>query len=125
MRDCFGDNGLVGVSITHYNGEICEIDTFLLSCRVINRTVETALLATISEQSSNEGIQRLVGWYLPTKKNAPAREFYSLHGFTCVMERDGESFWEFDLTCGQIVSPPWIKRQVLIKEKILNDRIYF
>ena len=125
MRDCFGDNGLVGVSITHYNGEICEIDTFLLSCRVINRTVETALLATISEQSSNEGIQRLVGWYLPTKKNAPAREFYSLHGFTCVMERDDESFWEFDLTCGQIVSPPWIKRQVLIKEKILNDRIYF
>src|SRR5262249_23930379 len=43
LRDRFGDHGLVGVSITHDQGEICEIDTFLLSCRIIGRTVETAL----------------------------------------------------------------------------------
>jgi FkbH-like protein len=109
VRDRFGDNGLVGVAITHYQGQVCEIDTFLLSCRVIGRTVETALLATIAERARIEGAQRLVGWFLSTNKNAPAREFYRSHGFTCTLERGAESFWEFDLTRGDIASPPWIK----------------
>lgn len=116
VRDRFGDNGLVGVAITHCQGHICEIDTFLLSCRVIGRTVETALLASLSEQARIRGAQRLVGWLLPTKKNAPVRRFYSSHGFTCTLDRDEESRWEFDLSQGEIVSPPWIKRHVLVKE---------
>src|SRR5215469_4238563 len=48
IRDRFGDHGLVGVSITRDEGETCEIDSFLLSCRVIGRTVETALLAHLA-----------------------------------------------------------------------------
>lgn len=115
VRDRFGDNGLVGMAITHYQGQFCEIDTFLLSCRVIGRTVETALLATIAEQARIEGAQRLVGWFFPTNKNAPAREFYRSHGFTCTLERGAESRWEFDLTCGDIVSPPWIKRHISVR----------
>ena len=115
VRDRFGDNGLVGVAITHYQGQACEIDTFLLSCRVIGRTVETVLLATVAEQARIEGAQRLVGWFLPTKKNVPAREFYRSHGSTCILDQDGASLWEFDLTNGQIVSPPWIERQVLVE----------
>jgi len=118
VRDRFGDNGLVGVAITYYRGQDCEIDTFLLSCRVIGRTVETALLSTIAEQACLEGSQRLVGWFLPTKKNAPAKAFYSSHGFTCSGEQDQETRWEFDLTGGQIISPPWIKRNSLLLEGI-------
>ena len=48
-RDRFGDNGLIGVAITRTQEETCEIDTLLLSCRVIGRTVETALLAEIAK----------------------------------------------------------------------------
>jgi predicted enzyme involved in methoxymalonyl-ACP biosynthesis len=92
-----------------YQGQVCEVDTLLLSCRVIGRTVETALLATIAEQAHMAGAQWLVGWFLPTKKNAPAGEFYRSHGFTCTLDRDGESRWEFDLAHGRIASPPWIK----------------
>jgi len=49
VRDRFGDHGLVGVAIAHDQGEQCEVDTFLLSCRVIGRTVETALLAHLAK----------------------------------------------------------------------------
>jgi FkbH-like protein len=117
VRDRFGDNGLVGVAITHLQGRVCEIDTFLLSCRVIGRTVETALLATIAEQARLEGAQRLVGSFLPTKKNAPAGDFYRSHGFTCIANEDSEPTWEVDLTSWETTSPPWIKRRTLIREK--------
>ena len=121
VRDRFGDNGLVGVAITRYQERICEIDTFLLSCRVIGRTVETAILATIAEQARIKGSESLIGWFLPTKKNAPAKDFYSSHGFTCTLEEDGKSRWEFDLTRGDILSPSWFKRQVLFKGESMTN----
>jgi FkbH-like protein len=114
VRDHFGDNGLVGVAITRYEGSVCEIDTFLMSCRVICRTVETALLATIAEQARAEDAQWLAGWFFQTKMNALAREFYSSHGFTCTSERNGQSRWEFDLTRGHIGPPPWIRRHLFL-----------
>src|ERR1035437_9609104 len=55
VRDRFGDHGLVGVAIAHDEGEQCEVDTFLLSCRVIGRTVETALLAPLDRKSVGVG----------------------------------------------------------------------
>ena len=51
VKDRFGDNGLVGVMLTRTDGGVCEIDTFLLSCRVISRTVETAMLAFLAAES--------------------------------------------------------------------------
>src|SRR6185312_2652807 len=45
VRDRFGDNGIVGFVMARYAGDALDIDTLLLSCRVIGRTVETAMLA--------------------------------------------------------------------------------
>jgi FkbH-like protein len=112
VRDRFGDNGLVAVAISHYEQGVCEIDTFLMSCRVIGRAVETALLATLAEQAQSADVQRLAGWFVTTKMNAPAREFYPTHGFTCTVQRNGKSRWELELTNGKIASPPWIKRHL-------------
>jgi len=53
VRDRFGDHGIVGVAITHDQGDQCEVDTFLLSCRVIGRTIETALLAHIAKSAAS------------------------------------------------------------------------
>lgn len=115
VKDRFGDSGIVGVAVMHYRGDICEIDSFLLSCRVIGRTIETAFLAFIAEQAYQKNAQRLAGWFLPTKKNEPAKNFYSSHGFTMVQEKDGASYWEFDLTGDKkILSPPWIKRVIVV-----------
>jgi FkbH-like protein len=109
VRDRFGDHGLVGVAIAHDKGEQCELDTFLLSCRVIGRTVETALLAHLVKSASERGCKRLTGWFLPTKKNAPARDFYQQHEFTLVEQNDKGSLWSLDLTRQQVAFPDWVK----------------
>jgi FkbH-like protein len=108
VRDRYCDNGLVGVAITHDSGGVCEIDTFLLSCRVIGRTVETALAAHLVEQARQRGCRRVEGWFLPTKKNAPAREFYPNHGFAALAEDAGAVRWTLDLAAGGVESPAWI-----------------
>jgi FkbH-like protein len=109
VRDCFGDNGLVGVAITLDRGETCEIDTFLLSCRVIGRTVETAFLAHLLQKAREKQKRTMQGWFLPTKKNAPARDFYASHGFHLAKQEDGRLLWELDLERAQVAWPAWIK----------------
>ena len=112
VRDRFGDHGLVGVAITRDHEDECEIDTFLLSCRVIGRTVETALLAHLAESAGQRGRKQLVGWFLPTKKNAPARDFYEQHGFERQEVNDTGSLWTLDLKRSTLRSPEWIKVKV-------------
>jgi len=109
VRDRFGDHGLVGVAIVLDQGDQCEIDTFLLSCRVIGRTVETALLAHIAKSAAHRGCKRLVGWFLPTRKNAPARDFYLQHKFALVEQTSEGSLWSLDLTQQAVAFPAWVK----------------
>jgi FkbH-like protein len=117
VRDRFGDHGLVGVAITRDSDEICEIDTFLLSCRVIGRSVETALLSYLGERALKRGQKRLAGWFVPTKKNAPAKEFYSQHGFRLESENGQGARWALDLNERPIVRPEWIKLSVMNGDK--------
>ena len=109
VMDRYADNGLVGVAITRSEGGACEIDTFLMSCRVIGRTVETALLARVAEDARERGATRLEGWFLPTKKNAPAQDFYRDHGFRECRSTPEGTLFAFDLTQGSIAMPEWIR----------------
>jgi len=109
VTDRFGDNGLVGVCICHTADGRCEIDTLLLSCRVIGRTVETALLSYLTQEKRAAGLEVLEGWFVPTRKNAPARDFYKQHGFQCAMERDGATLWRFHLQEQSCDCPKWIR----------------
>ncbi len=116
LTDRFGDNGIVGVAISHLKEERCEIETFLLSCRVIGRTVETALLACVAEQARRDGARRLVGLYVPTKKNGAVSGFYGRHGFTSVAEQADRTLWFLDLAQGQILAPAWIDCRYVQKD---------
>ncbi len=78
VKDRFGDNGIVGVLITRTGEDVCEIDTFLLSCRVIGRTIETAMLGFLTDASKASGASVLQGWFIPTKKNAPVKDLYAI-----------------------------------------------
>ena len=110
LRDRYADNGLVGVAITCDRAGVCEIDSFLLSCRVIGRTVETALLAYLCEQARARGCHLVEGWFLPTKKNAPAKDFYPSHGFSAFEITDiGGIRYGLDLTTSTVESSPWIE----------------
>ena len=112
VRDRFGDAGVVGLALAKMEDDACRIDSLLLSCRVIGRGVETALLAYIGAQAVKDGARRLVGEFIPTKKNAPCAEFYAEHGFTLVSPpagtTEGAQFYEFDLTTAAPNSPAWI-----------------
>jgi FkbH-like protein len=124
VRDRYADNGLVGVAITHDHGDICEIDTFLLSCRVIGRTVETALLAYLAEEARERGLRRLEGWFLPTKKNAPAREFYREHGFRLLEEKIPEGvpgeLWTLDLADKTLRCPDWVR--LIVSDRAVAEK---
>jgi FkbH-like protein len=108
VTDRYADNGLVGVAIARLLGEVCEIDTFLMSCRVIGRTVETALLARLASDAREHGASLLQGWFLPTKKNAPAKEFYPEHGFEPSAVTDQGVLWKMSLAERTVAVPEWV-----------------
>ena len=109
VKDRYADNGLVAVAITSLEGDVCEIDTFLMSCRVIGRTVETALLAALAGDARERGAGLLQGWFLPTKKNAPAAAFYREHGFEAVETNGSGVMWSLDLRSSELRVPEWIE----------------
>jgi FkbH-like protein len=117
VRDQFSDNGLVGVAILHLAGSTWEIDTFLMSCRVIGRTVETAFLAHLIDEAEAGGGKRIQGWFLPTKKNAPACEFYSSHKFQPVEENGKGTLWALDLPQDVVRRPEWIGLKTATEDK--------
>ncbi len=108
VKDRYCDNGLVGVAIVEDHDGICEIDTLLLSCRVIGRTVETAFLARLAHEARERGVRAIEGWFLPTRKNAPAKDFYPKHGFEQVGENGEGSRWSYDLRKPMAI-PDWIR----------------
>ena len=97
VQDKFGDSGLTGVAIVEKKPEVWRIDSFLLSCRVIGRKVEDALLAYIMDQARTAGAKVLVGEFIPTKKNAPAKDFYRTRSFNQSSVTDGVEVWEYGL----------------------------
>lgn len=111
VKDRFGDNGIVGVAFTKVTGQEAEIDTLLLSCRVIGRTIETAFLSYIAEGAKRAGATTLKGWYLPTKKNSPCKEFYAAHRFEVAEKNDaGGLHYTLNMSAGEIAWPRWINR---------------
>ena len=97
LSDRFGDQGIVGVAVVHANGPVAEIESFLLSCRVIGRQVETAFLRFLADWAAERGAMSLEGEFIETAKNAPARDFYARHGFRQVAGDDGRSRWRLNL----------------------------
>jgi FkbH-like protein len=106
LRDRFGDAGIVGVAILEYREGAARIDTLLLSCRVLGRRVEDAMLDQCIRLARARGCRRLTGEYRPTAKNSQVREFYSSRGFA----GDGDLF-ELDLE-GELPGAPDVFRKI-------------
>jgi FkbH-like protein len=110
VKDSFGDNGIVGVCIVkpHNKPATLEIDTFLLSCRVIGRKIETVMLALIVDLAKAAGAEFLVGKFIPTAKNQPCCSFYPDNSFTTTYRGESEVHYECKLTDTVIEFPKWI-----------------
>jgi FkbH-like protein len=108
VSDKFGDEGIVGVAIIRKEPTVWIVDSFLLSCRVIGRKVETALLARIVADAKEQKVSAIIGEHVPTLKNAPVENFYSSHGFEKLTQKGNLLRWRFDLTKSTIKTPEWM-----------------
>ena len=115
LDDCFGGNGIVGVMILRRKNEAWIIDTFLLSCRVMGRTVENAFLSYITETVRKWGGRKLIGEYRPTAKNGPVAGLYREMGFRLWQEDPEGQRWELGLDHQSISLPEWF--QLSIEDK--------
>ena len=104
LLDRFGDNGIIAIVIgrmqdsTGDDGDML-IDTWLMSCRVLGRQVESTTLNLVADQARRLGARRLIGEYVPTVKNGMVRDHYQKLGFEiAVREPDGHSRAVLDLS---------------------------
>lgn len=89
-QDKFGDNGITGVYIVNKNHVDKEwfIDTFLLSCRVMGRGIEDAMMGYILSKAKEEGVIKVKAEFIPTKKNKPCEQLLPNFGF----KKEGEQW---------------------------------
>ena len=88
LLDRFGDNGIIAIVIGRKSGEDVEIDTWLMSCRVLGRQVEQATLNLVRAEAERLGARRLIGEYRPTPKNGMVRAHYEKLGFATLQTRE-------------------------------------
>ena len=112
LTDRFGDNGIVGAAIIREVGSTWDIDSLLMSCRVLGRTVEDAFLAFLVAEARTAGAGKIKGRYEPTAKNSQVADFYSSRGF-CAGPKDEEGCcWILEVADAGHTIPNWISLEV-------------
>ncbi len=104
LEDKFGDNGVVSVVIgrideqTGIKDKLCHIELWLMSCRVLKRDMEFAMMDCLVRSCAERGVKTIIGYYYPTSKNGMVKEFYAEQGFEKVsVDGEGNSIWRFEI----------------------------
>ena len=116
LADRFGDNGMISVVVCRKQEKTWEIDTWLMSCRVLGRRVEAAVLQEIAGPARAEGATRLVGRYIPSGRNQLVEDHYAKLGFV-LLGQDGEggTLWSLDLSSlGKVDLPMAVRRTEVV-----------
>lgn len=103
VSDKFGDSGITGVLIAKLDGNSANIDTLLLSCRVLGKDIETAFVNEILGRLLKFGISKVIGVYIPTLKNGQVANFYSKLGFV-----QNNDVFEINIDKQQFISDKFI-----------------
>lgn len=107
VADRFGDHGVCGLAIVRRGrGDEAELDTLLVSCRVIGRGVEDALVAAVEDRARDAGSAWLIASYRPTAKNAPVSDLFDRLGFERIAENDAAVRYRRNLDAVRSM-PPW------------------
>lgn len=97
LRDKFGDNGVVSVVIGKCEGDVLDIELWLMSCRVLKRDLESAMLDALVEKCREKGIKTVRGYYYKTKKNGIVANLFGTLGFDLVsVSENGDSVWKLN-----------------------------
>lgn len=103
VNDKFGDNGITGMIIIKRNQDEAEIDSFLLSCRILGKGIEDAFFKSIVNHLYDDGIKILHAVYIPTAKNSQVSCFYDKQGMLMIHEENGKKQYSMNLTNKQII----------------------
>lgn len=98
LSDKYGDNGVITVVIGQKENDKLHIKLWLMSCRVLKRDMELAMLDSLVDAAKAQGIKKLYGYYYKTAKNAMVKEFYGTLGFKKLSETEDSSEWELDIS---------------------------
>lgn len=101
LQDKFGDNGVVSVVIGRCQEEKLHIELWIMSCRVLKRDMEYAMMDEVVKRAQAKGIKTIEGYYYPTAKNKMVKDFYEIQGFEKIKEDDeGNTIWLLDISKG-------------------------
>jgi FkbH-like protein len=102
LIDKFGDNGLVSVMVGVVRGQELHIDLWLMSCRVLKRSMEEAMLDQLVAVAKSRGIKKIIGYYYPTAKNGMVSGLFKEMGFTNKEAGDNSNVWSLDISSNYI-----------------------
>ena len=110
LWDRFGDNGVVSVVIGHVIDDECHIELWIMSCRVLKREMEYAMMDALVLNCQKKRIRKIYGYYYPTSKNHMVEKFYEKQGYTKVSTDDkGNTTWLFKLEDKYVNKNKYIK----------------
>ena len=97
LSDKYGNNGLIAVIIGNIKSNKCHIDLFLMSCRILKRGMEFAMLDELIKQCRKKEINEIIGYYYKTAKNSIVSDLYKELGFVLVESHDMNSIWKLSI----------------------------
>ena len=98
LEDKFGDNGVVSVVIGKQKEKELHIDLWLMSCRVLKRDMEFAMMDELVSACKKADITEIKGYYYPTAKNKMVEKFYELQGFALEStDEQGNTVWNYPI----------------------------
>ncbi len=99
LWDKFGDNGVVSVAIGRIRDTVCHIELWLMSCRVLKRGMEFAMMDNFVSRCQECGVENIIGYYYPTAKNKMVKDFFGLHDFEKISEDvNGNAEWKLKVS---------------------------
>lgn len=112
LEDKFGDNGVVAITIGRLDDAICHIDLWLMSCRVLKRDMEFAMMDQLVINCRKRGVKEVRGYYYPTAKNGMVKDFYKTMGFSLLNGENGNTVWALNIQDGYEAQNKHIKVEV-------------
>jgi len=107
-EDKFSEKENIGLVIVRWHSPSlgsADIDTFLMSCRVLGRGVEAGVLSWVGQEARRRGIEKIAGKIIPTPRNTPVRSLYEEYGFS---PSGADGWWHADLNETPLAKPSWL-----------------
>ncbi len=97
LEDKHGDNGLIAITIGRLDGNYCHVDLWLMSCRVLKRDIEFAMLDELVRKCLKFNVAEIIGYYYKSPKNNMVSDLYERFGFILEEKNEGDTIWKLNI----------------------------